>query len=245
LPAFAVNSEPPHEIEQLCDRVMERFEYGFLEAHQSPNDPIARSHNLFMIPRHFFIAVSVLALAVLAMGLYAWRMRGRAAAPTASIDARPVAPPVAGPTERVTLFVAYDDVGILQAQGAEIPLPSVRQERAEELLRALLALYLDKSSPHPLPPGSDIRSVYVVDPGLAVIDVNAAFADGHRSGVLAEELTVASLIQTLSANIPGILKVKILVEGKERQTLAGHADLSNFFDVSAIHQLTSQLQSSQ
>jgi hypothetical protein len=199
-----------------------------------------------MIPRHFFIAVSVLLLAVLSMGLYAWHMRGRAAAgPAASIDTRPVGPPVAGPTEQVTLFVAYDDAGVLHAQSARIPLPSVRQQRAEELLRALLTLYLDRSSPHPLPQGSDIRSVYLVDPGLAVIDVNAAFADGHRSGVLSEELTVASLIQTLSANIPGILKVKILVEGKERQTLAGHADLSNFFDVSAVNQLTMQLQSIQ
>ena len=145
----------------------------------------------------------------------------------------------------MTLFVAYDDVGILHVQGARIALPSVRQERAEELLRALLAIYLDKSSPHPLPVGSDIRSVYMVDPGLAVIDVNAAFADGHRSGVLSEELTVMSLIQTLSANIPGIQKVKILVEGKQRDTLAGHADLSAFFDVSAVNQLASQLQAIQ
>ena len=121
----------------------------------------------------------------------------------------------------------------------------MRQQRAEALLHALIALYLDKSSPHPLAPGSDIRSVYLVDPGLAVIDVNAAFADGHRSGVLSEELTVASLIQTLSANISGILKVKILVEGKERETLAGHADLSDFYDVAAINQLTAQLQSAQ
>jgi Sporulation and spore germination len=121
----------------------------------------------------------------------------------------------------------------------------VRQERAEELLRALIAIYLDKTSPHPLPPGSDVRSVYLVDPGLAVIDINAAFADGHRSGVLSEELTVASLIQTLTANLPRILRVKILVEGKERQTLAGHADLSNFFDVAGINQLSAQLQSTQ
>ena len=198
-----------------------------------------------MIPRYFYIAVSVLLLAVLSMSVYAWRMRGRAAAsPVASVDIRPVVAPVAGPTEQVTLFVAYDDVGVLHAQAAQIPLPSVRQQRAEELLRALLALYLDKASPHPLPPGSDIRSVYMVDPGLAVIDI-AAFADGHRSGVLEEELTVASLIQTLAANIPGILRVKILVEGKQRETLAGHADLSNFFDVSAVHQLTAQLQSAQ
>jgi len=199
-----------------------------------------------MIPRHFYISVSVLLLAVLGMGLYAWHMRGRAAAtPLVSTDTRPVEPPVSGPTERVTLFVAYDDIGVLRAQSAQIPMPSVRQQRAEELLRALLALYLEKSSPHQLPPGSDIRSVYLVDPGLAVIDVNAALADGHRSGVLSEELTVASLIQTLSANVPSILRVKILVEGKQRETLAGHADLSNFFDVSSINQLSSQLQAPQ
>jgi len=199
-----------------------------------------------MIPRPLAIAVSVLLAATLGMSLYAWRMRGRAAAaPLAAIDTRPVLPPVAGANERVTLFVAYDDLGLLHPQSAQIPLPSVRQQRAEELMRSLVAVYLDKSSPHPLPPGADIRSVYLVDPGLAVIDVNAAFADGHRSGVLAEELTVASLIQTLSANIPGILRVKILVEGKERQTLAGHADLSNFFDVAAINQLSTQLQSAQ
>jgi hypothetical protein len=199
-----------------------------------------------MIPRHLFIAVSVLLLAVLGMSLYGWRMRGRAAAgPVTSSDMRPVVPPVAGATEQVTLFVAYDDTGVLLAQSARIPLPSVRQQRAEELLRSLLALYMDKASPHPLPEGADVRSVYLVDPGSAVIDINAAFADGHRSGVLSEELTVASMIQTLSTNLPGILRVKILVEGKQRDTLAGHVDLSGFFDVSAINQLSSQLQLSQ
>jgi hypothetical protein len=199
-----------------------------------------------MIPRHFYIALSVLLAAALGMSVYAWRMRGRAAAtPVTSTDTRPVAAPVAGPSEAVTLFVAYDDIGVLHAQPAHIPLPSVRQQRAEELLRALVALYLDKSSPHPLPVGSDVRSVYLVHPGLAVIDVNAALADGHRSGVLEEELTVASLIQTLSANLPGILRVKILVEGKQRDTLAGHVDLSGFFNVSAMNQLAAQLGSSQ
>jgi len=198
-----------------------------------------------MIPRHFYIAASIMLLVVLAMSVYAWRMRGGAASPSGSSDAAPVTAPVTGPTEQVTLYVAYDSLGILHAQLARIPLPSARQQRAEELLRALLALYLSKNSPHRLPPGSDIRSIYLVDPGLAVIDINAAFADGHRSGVLTEELTIASLIQTLAANIPGILKVKILVEGQSRETLAGHADLSGFFDVSAVGQLTSQLQAPQ
>ena len=100
-----------------------------------------------------------------------------------------------------------------------------------------------RNRPHRLPAGSDIRAVYLVDPGLAVIDLNSAFASGHRSGILIEELTVVSLVQTLAANIPGILRVKILVDGQQRDTLAGHADLSSFYDVSSLGQLATQLQS--
>lgn len=199
-----------------------------------------------MIPRHFVIAMAVLLVAVLGLSVYAWHMRSTAAStPVVSSDTRPLAPPVAGPTERVTLYVAHDDDGSLRAQSAQIPLPSGRQQRAEELLRTLLSLYLDKSSPHVLGAGADIRSVFLVDPGVAVIDLNSAFADTHRSGVLVEELTVASLIHTISTNTPGILRVKILVDGKERETLAGHADLSSFYDVTAVNQLAAQLQPAQ
>lgn len=195
-----------------------------------------------MIPRHLVIGTAVMLAVALGMSLYVWRMQKRAAVPEPAAFTRPVAPPVSGPTEQITLYVAYDDPGTLRAQGARIPLPAGRQERAEELLRALLEIYLDKSSPHPLGVGSEIRNVYLVDPGLAVIDTNAAFADSHRSGVLVEELTVASLVETLAANLPGINRVKILVDGKSRDTLAGHADISGFFDVSQVNQMAAQLQ---
>jgi len=199
-----------------------------------------------MIPRHLVIAMAVLLVAVSGMSIYALHMRKTAVSTTVvSHDTRPLAPPVAGPTEQVVLFVAHDEDGSLRAESARIPMPSGRQQRAEELLRALLSIYLDKSSPHVLGPGSDVRSVYLVDPGVAVIDVNAAFADTHRSGILVEELTVASLIHTVSVNTPGIVRVQILVDGKERDTLAGHADLTQYYDVTAVNQLATQLQSSQ
>ncbi len=198
-----------------------------------------------MIPRHLLIAMAVLLVAVTAMTVYAWRMRKTAATSVATNDTRPLAPPVAGPTERVTLFVAFDEDGSLRAESAQIPMPSGRQQRAEELLRALLSIYLDKNSPHALGSGADVRSIFLVDPGVAVIDLNAAFADTHRSGVLVEELTVASLIHTISVNTPGVSKVKILVDGKQRETLAGHADVSDFYDVTAVNQLAAQLQSGQ
>ena len=195
-----------------------------------------------MIPRHLQIAFGILLLAVLGMGFYVGRIRSRAQQAEPAADSRPVAPPPPGPTERVTLYVANDAGGMLRAQAASIPLPSARQQRAEELLRALLDIYLGKDSPHPLAVGSEVRAVYLVDPGLVVVDLNAAFANGHRSGVLEEELTVTSIIQTLAANIPDILRVKFLVEGKERDTLAGHADLSTMYDTIAVSQLVAQMQ---
>ena len=199
-----------------------------------------------MIPRHLIIGIALMLAVALGMSVYVWHMRGTAArtAP-AAIDARPVSAPVSGPSEQVTLWVAYDVPGNLRPQGSRVPLPSGRQERAQELLRALLGMYLDKNSSHPLAAGSEIRDVYLVDPGLAVIDMNSAFADGHRSGVLVEELTVASLVQTLAANTPGINRVRILVDGKVRDSLAGHADLSIAYDVAQINQIVQQMQTAQ
>jgi len=195
-----------------------------------------------VIPRHLLIGVAVMIVLAMGAGFYVWRMRGHVQSNQVVVaGTQPVAPPPSGPTEQVTLYVADDDAGILHAQTAHIPLPAGRQERAEELSRALLDVYMDKSSPHVLGPGSEVRNVYLVDPGLAVIDLNAAFADGHRSGILVEQLTTASLLGTLCGNIPGITRVKILVDGKERETLAGHVDLSGFFEVAQVNQMMTEL----
>jgi hypothetical protein len=131
----------------------------------------------------------------------------------------------------------------LRAQSIAIPVSSGRQQRAEELLRSLVLLYSGKDSPHPLQVGAEVHNVFLIDPGLAVIDVNTAFVDGQISGVLSEELTIASMVQTLSINVPGLTRVKFLVDGKERETLAGHADISGFYDVAQVADLAKQLSS--
>jgi len=198
-----------------------------------------------MTIRPLVIGVASMLAVALLMGASLWRLRDRVSGDTNASYTQPVAPPVSGAVEPVTLYVAGDDPGLLFPQKSTIALPGDRQQRAEELLRALVSVYLNKSSPHPLGPGSEVRNVYLVEPGLAVIDLNSDFANGHRSGVLVEELTIASLVETLSANVPGILRVKFLVDGKERETLAGHADLSGSYEVSSVTQMANALQDSQ
>ena len=195
-----------------------------------------------MIPRQLAIATAILFSLAVGMSLYVWHLQRREALnPRPAMPEQHLSPPVSGPTERVTVWVAYDDPGNLRPQSISIPLTTGRQERAQELMRALLSIYVDKNSLHPLAAAAEVHDVYLVDPGLVVVDVNTAFADGHTSGILAEELTVVSMIQTLSVNTPGLMRAKILVDGKERETLAGHADLSGFYDVSQVAALAKQL----
>ena len=189
-----------------------------------------------MIPRWLVISVAAMLVLVVAMGLYLQHMRRRALEIEPQTGPLPVVAPATGPTETVTLYVADDRAGLLRAQAAQIPLPGGRQQRAEELLRALLRIYQQPGAAHPLAPAADLRSVYLFAPGAAVIDLNAAFADQHRSGILSEQLTVNSLVETLAVNVPGVQRVSILIEGKTRDTLAGHADLTQFFDAQTVGQ---------
>jgi len=195
-----------------------------------------------MIPRHVQIAGAVLLLAMFGAGFYILRLKARAERSAAASDVRALAPPVAGPQERVELYIAYDEDGVIRPREAHIALPKEPSLRAREVLRALIGEYLTKPSSHPLAPGADIKDVYLLNGGMAVVDTTAAFADGHRSGVFVEELTVASMVQTLAANVGGVTRVKILVEGKERETLAGHADLMSFYDVNAVNDLVKAMQ---
>jgi hypothetical protein len=194
-----------------------------------------------MIPRHLQVALILLLVAALGLGYYALHLK-RNAEQTQQSDTRPITPPVKGPSESTTLFVAHDDDGVLRKQEINMALPAEPGERAQHVLRALLAIYLQKPSPHPLGDGADVKNVYVMDDNTAVIDTNLAFADAHHSGVLEEELTIVSMVQTLSAALPKITRVKFLVNGHERDTLAGHSDLRTFYDVATVNQIAREMQ---
>jgi spore germination protein GerM len=191
-----------------------------------------------IVSRKLLVAVLLLTIAVLGLGLYVWHL-GRSASqiPPQAVDARPISPPVAGPPTPVVLFVPNDDDARLVKQQVTVALPPASSERGQEILKTLLARCQAQGSSHPIDAAAAINGVYLTDSGLAVVDANAAFAEGHRSGILVEELTLASVTETLAANLPNITRVKFLIDGKERTTLAGHADLSDAYELTAAAQL--------
>lgn len=66
-------------------------------------------------------------------------------------------------------------------------------------------------------------------PEVAVVNLAAAFANNHPSGLEAETLTLLSICDTLHDNLPQISAVRFLVDGQPRETLAGHADLTRTY----------------
>jgi hypothetical protein len=195
-----------------------------------------------MIPRHFQIMISVLLAAILLVGIYIIQLRRGEQEFSRHATAAPVFPQAGGSLESIHILLAYDDDQALRWRDAETFMPLDRSLRARAVLRAVLEQYLQKPSPHPVGKGAAVKDVYFIGNDTLLVDTTAAFADDHPSGILLEEMTLASLIETLSANVPGITQVKFLVEGKERETLAGHVDLMSFYQVDAVHQLAKELE---
>jgi hypothetical protein len=64
---------------------------------------------------------------------------------------------------------------------------------------------------------------------MAVVNLAAAFANNHPSGLESETLTLLSICDTLHANLPQITQIRFLVDGQPRATLSGHADLTRTY----------------
>jgi hypothetical protein len=76
-----------------------------------------------------------------------------------------------------------------------------------------------------VPPGTTLRALYVTDRGEAFVDFSHEIVAAHSGGSMNEALTVYTIVNALTANLPAVASVQLLVDGKQVETLAGHIDL--------------------
>ncbi|MGD9347491.1 MAG: GerMN domain-containing protein [Candidatus Aminicenantes bacterium] len=128
-------------------------------------------------------------------------------------------------TRTITLYFLSKDDNYLHSEKREIvEHPSlVRQaiQSVEELLNGSQQGLLS-----PLPEGTELREFFITKRGVAYVDFSGEIRDEHLSGTSAEMGTVFSVVNTLTYNFKSIKKVFILIDGSEKETLAGHIDLS-------------------
>jgi hypothetical protein len=76
-----------------------------------------------------------------------------------------------------------------------------------------------------LPPDTTFRALYILDDGTAYVDLSDAVGATHPGGIQMERLSIYSIVNSLILNVSEIQAVKILKNGREALTLAGHMDL--------------------
>ncbi|MGH9590554.1 MAG: GerMN domain-containing protein [Terracidiphilus sp.] len=210
-----------------------------------------------MIPRHQIVLFLILLAASAAMGTEVWHMRQRAHQRLLAGEVTtPTKAPEVAPEVQATLMVANDADGSLTPQELSLPLPASPNERARAILGKLLDIYSTPEATHRVPGGAaGVLQVFLLatpkaaesaspvftrgrprsrrmpksGPEMAVVNLAAAFANNHPSGLQIETLTLLSICDTLHANLPRISEVRFLVNGQTRATLSGHADLTRTY----------------
>ena len=168
------------------------------------------------------------AVGMVLLGLLAWGV-------TAALDrltrpaARPAdaaAAPGAAETPHIaaTVFYASAEGDSLVAVRREVPLAEGIDAQGRQIVMAQL-----QTAPAPyvsvIPQGTTLRAFFVTERGDAFVDLSREVSTAHPGGSLTELLTVHALVNAVTANLPAVQRVQIMVDGKEVDTLAGHVDV--------------------
>ena len=76
-----------------------------------------------------------------------------------------------------------------------------------------------------LPPDTRLSALFIDSNNTAYVDFGDTLQERHPGGIRSEFFSVYSIVNSLVLNVPEITKVKILIAGREAQTLAGHIDI--------------------
>lgn len=173
--------------------------------------------------------VGVIVIAGIATALLAgWFLVVRLPNWFAPKQAQPAATATASETAvrkiRARLFYVSEDGMRLVGVERDVPFGDTPTEQAAALIEEQL-----KPAPEPLlsplPAGTSLRAVYVTEGGDAYVDLSKEVTAAHTGGSLDELFSVYAVVNAMTVNLPAIVRVQILVDGHEVDSLAGHIDL--------------------
>jgi hypothetical protein len=174
------------------------------------------------------IAYSALGVAGVVLGwtLYAVPHRQNAATVRAGAALPPAAAAPAAPGRKIKarLFYVSDDGMRLTSVERDVAYGESAADQAREIVAAQVAAGTEVLV-SAVPRGTQLRALFITDKGEAFVDLSRDVVSAHPGGSINELLTVYTFVNALTANLPAITSVQLLVDGKEVDTLAGHVDL--------------------
>jgi spore germination protein GerM len=138
-------------------------------------------------------------------------------------EPEPATAPTA-PHIKARLYYLSEDGLRLRPEEREILLGAGTSEQARRIVEAQLEP-VQPPMASAIPNGTKLKELFISDKGEAYVDLSSEVSTNHTGGSLDEILTVYTIVDALTDNLPAISAVQILIDGKEVDTLAGHVDL--------------------
>jgi spore germination protein GerM len=149
--------------------------------------------------------------------------RSTAAKPPAATTASPVPAPPGRKIKARLFYVSQDGVGLTSVE-RDVAYGEGADDQAREIIAAQIAPPVDPLV-SAVPPGTTLRAVFITKSGDAYVDLSREVRSAHPGGTVNELLTVYTIVNALTANLPAVTGVQLLIDGKEVDTLSGHVDL--------------------
>jgi spore germination protein GerM len=122
------------------------------------------------------------------------------------------------------LYFADEDYYYLMSEQRVVTHSGEALDYARSIVEALLK-GPQKTLVRTIAADTQLRAIYLVPDGVCYVDLSPAVREDHPGGCNSELLTIYSVVNSLILNIPEVKRVKLLIDGNEIQTLAGHIDL--------------------
>jgi len=130
--------------------------------------------------------------------------------------------------QEVTLFFSDANERFLVPEKRFIPKEKEPEAQAREMIQALIA-GSKTGLVNTFPEKAELQGVKREGEDILSVNFRESLVANHPGGSAAEMATVYSLTNTLTTNLPAIKRIRILIGGKERESLKGHIGLQNTF----------------
>jgi spore germination protein GerM len=175
--------------------------------------------------RVFVLSLAAAVVAFTVTAVLTVTLRQRAARPRQPARAAvPAAAPQPGRKITARLYYVATDGAGLTGVDREVAYADGTLAQAQEIVNAQLAP-VGAPLVSAIPAGTTLRAIYIDDKGEAYVDLSKEVAAEHTGGTEDELLTIYTIVNALTGNLPAVTAVQILVDGREVDTLVGHVDL--------------------
>jgi hypothetical protein len=184
------------------------------------------------MPRHIKIAMIVLAIGLgVSVGFFVdvvGRVRSMVSneKETAENPFTPPKTPLYKPSDPPVpvkiFFPSQEDTILLGTEDSTIFKSGEVINRAKQIIEKVEQGPTSAALQPALPKDAKVDEIFISEKGTAFIDFNNMIVTNHPGGILNEQATIYSVVNSLMYNIPEIQEVKILIGGSEKETLAGH-----------------------